>query len=124
MGWRMAPPIKDWRLRKRDRRAQQAWRELGMDQWKLQLPAAGAIPASTEAAITATAGIAYEPQLREGEIHAHSVGGVLTVRIGMETRGKYLSRQWATYLFLLIIGLMWALAADLYLLGAASKQQF
>jgi hypothetical protein len=124
MAWKLAPPIKAWRLRRRDRRAQQVWRELGMDQWKLQLPAAGAGAESAAEPIAGTAGIGYEPQLREGEIHTHSAGGVLTVRIGMETRGQYFSRQWGTYLLLVGVAASTALWGYLYLLGAVSKRQF
>ena len=55
----------------------------------------------------------YEPQLREGEVHTHSADGVLTVRVGMETRGQFLARQWPAYV---AIGMMLsAIGMNLYL---------
>jgi hypothetical protein len=102
MSWKLSTPWRQWRMGREDRRAQQAWRDLGMDQWRLGVPAATAV----ERAPAPVSQVQYEPQLPEGEVHTHAADGVLTVRIGMQSRGKFLARQWLQYYAIVTFGFM------------------
>jgi hypothetical protein len=97
MAWKLISPIKGWRARRRDREAQRVWRELEMDRWRLRVPAASASQTPGMDSALVSSRVEYEPQLAEGEVHTHSADGTLTLRIGMESRGRFLARQWFYY---------------------------
>jgi hypothetical protein len=101
MAWKLLTPWKQLLLRKHERRGQQVWRELGMDQWRLGVPAASA--AEESPSFARSGGVEYEPQLVEGEILTRRDDNSLTVRIGMESRRRYLAQQWISYLVIIVM---------------------
>jgi hypothetical protein len=112
--WRLTPPIKNWRIKRRDRKALRAWRELDMHDYRPPFrasPGAAAPAAATSSpyespVAPAPSNLTYETTLREGEIREDQSPGQLTVRMGTPTVPRYLVRRWPT---LLMIGLWCAL---------------
>jgi hypothetical protein len=112
----MTEPVKSWRLRLRERKARLEWHRLGMHDWRppAARPAgapAGPVPtpslATTQFARPAENDadeLSYEVALPEGEIRQDWSGGVLTVRAGTPTAGRFLSRQWRSLLWLVFLG--------------------
>ena len=98
--WKVTPPVKGWRVGRRERRFRRLWRELGMEAW--QPPAAvpiAAIPVPPGPAVDpAGSPLRYEPTLAEGDIRHEQVGDTLTVRCGGPTAGRVLMRQWGKLL--------------------------
>src|SRR5215212_5190179 len=96
--WRLTPPLKQWRIRRRDRRARRIWRELGMDEWMAQRqplpPAQLQTPFAPPAAEAQLAGgindnpsdpLHYELALHEGEIRQERTSDGLVVRMGRKS---------------------------------------
>jgi len=146
--WKLTEPVKTWRIGLRDRRARRVWRRLGMDQWRPPAPAAVSVPAPAAAVaaqpLSPSESIAaspdepalarlnpdlpddlrYEVVLAEGEVRQDWANGVLTVRAGAPTVGRFLARQWRSLFWLVFLGGAMAIWARVLLLSFLLYRQF
>jgi hypothetical protein len=91
LAWKTWPPVRNWRQNRRECHTRRVWHELGMDQWQQSIGTAHTVEVQAQPPAVA---MAYQPQLREGEVHMHSEDGALTVRIGTQSRWGYLRSNW------------------------------
>jgi hypothetical protein len=91
--WRQTPPIKQWRIKRRDRRALRLWRELGMPEPSEAPPLArAASPMGSSLTDPTARQLLYEPVLEIGEVRVTCDSGHATVRAGGITPLQLLTR--------------------------------
>ena len=101
--WKLTPPVKGWRARRRARRSRRLWRDLGLDAWQPPPPEpTPALPLPPDNGPTAAdpdgGPLQYEAALGEGVVRQQRVADTLTIHVGSPTAGRVLARQWARLL--------------------------
>ena len=122
--WRMQPIIKRRLLSRRDAKARQLWKQLGMDQWAPEQPIEPSIAESAQnepveaqdgllPAEEPPASLIYQSELAPGQIRREKSEGTLTIRVMLRTAGKILelgSIHVAAAVFMAIL-IAWSIAS-------------
>jgi hypothetical protein len=124
--YKLTPPIKGWRIKRRDQRSRRKWQELGMDRWSSPVapvsfppPLSPASPPSPQpppvyGAYPQPSQLRYESFLGAGEIREEPNPHALTLHIGAPTVGEFLGRHWTTLIGILFWGTSLALWCFFY----------